>query len=341
MLTIILSVSCQSDQAGGDKAGIGQEVGQDSLKEDNAAQDGAMLIDSLSRLIAQDSTNAELYGHRAKAHYRQQNIKQAIADMEQALALDKEEMDYYLALAEYYMTLGQSGRARETLEKMLLLYPDQPDGLIMMAEIFFFTKQYREAMTYLNHVQEVNPYKPKTYYVKGLMYKETGDTAKAIEQMQKALEYDPDYYAACLDLGRLYQYSDPNASAAYYERAKKIAPLSIEVRHHLAQLYQAYGKYQAALDEYRGLLAEVDSTYTEAHYNMGYIYLVELGRYDQAISSFSKAIEQEADYYQAYYNRGLAHEQKGLKSKARQDYEQALRIKNDFRPAIDGLSRLK
>ena len=51
---------------------------------------------------------------------------------------------------------------------------------------------------------------------------------------------------------------------------------------------------------------------------------MKLGNIDMAIADFSQAIRIRPNYSLAFYDRGGAHERKGLKSKALADYEKAL-----------------
>ena len=46
-------------------------------------------------------------------------------------------------------------------------------------------------------------------------------------------------------------------------------------------------------------------------------------------------------YHQAFYNRGLAYERKGVLDSAAMDFQQTLRIKPDYDPAALGLQRLQ
>jgi tetratricopeptide (TPR) repeat protein len=61
------------------------------------------------------------------------------------------------------------------------------------------------------------------------------------------------------------------------------------------------------------------------HYNRG-MFNWDLGEYDRAISDFTKALEIDQRYADAYYNRGLAYKYKGQYDKAITDYNKAIEI---------------
>jgi tetratricopeptide (TPR) repeat protein len=67
---------------------------------------------------------------------------------------------------------------------------------------------------------------------------------------------------------------------------------------------------------------------------------VHLGVYDVAIRYFSKAIEADPGYYEAYYNRGYSFELLGDVMNARNDYKTSLRIRPDYQLSIEALNRL-
>lgn len=63
----------------------------------------------------------------------------------------------------------------------------------------------------------------------------------------------------------------------------------------------------------------------EQHYQRG-VALTEKGRYEQAISEFTKAIEMDSTYSDAYSGRGRAYCRKGDCSSAIADYTQAIEL---------------
>ncbi len=77
-----------------------------------------------------------------------------------------------------------------------------------------------------------------------------------------------------------------------------------------------------------------------AHYNKGYVHLVYKEEYAEAVSAFSRAIEIDNEYTDAYYNRGFAYELMGDLAGARKDYERVLRMKVNDDKAVEGLNRL-
>ena len=59
-------------------------------------------IKLFSDSIAMDSTDAHLYVNRAKAYFANEQIGQAMIDINKSLQLDPNDMDTYLLLADVY-----------------------------------------------------------------------------------------------------------------------------------------------------------------------------------------------------------------------------------------------
>ena len=71
----------------------------------------------------------------------------------------------------------------------------------------------------------------------------------------------------------------------------------------------------------------------DAYFNRGYAY-GESGNSDRAIADYSEAIRLKPNDAEAYYNRGYAYgEKKGDHDRAIADYSEAIRLKPDFAKA--------
>jgi len=65
------------------------------------------------------------------------------------------------------------------------------------------------------------------------------------------------------------------------------------------------------------------------YYNRGAAHYSD-GRYDKAISDYSRFIEINPDYADSYYRRARAYEAKGRYEQAVSDYDECIRIRPDF-----------
>jgi tetratricopeptide (TPR) repeat protein len=179
----------------------------------------------------------------------------------------------------------------------------------------------------------------RPFMVKGLCYKDLGDTTKAIENYLEAVTENPDNYDAYVELGILHWAKGDPLAEGYLKSALDIKPNAIDGLYALAMQYQSTDKLNEAMETYTQILS-IDSTYKTAYYNMGYIQYQYLQLYNEALANFDTAVKMDPKYYQAVYMRGLCYEAKGDLAKAKREYSYAIELNPDYKLAADGLTRL-
>jgi len=91
--------------------------------------------------------------------------------------------------------------------------------------------------------------------------------------------------------------------------------------------YDETGKYDKAITSYSKAI-ELDPNHALSYYNRGCAY-GEIGAYDKAIADYNKAIELNPNDALAYYNRGLACSKRGEVPKAVSDLEKCIELSTD------------
>jgi len=306
----------------------------------NTTGNDSVTIDNLSKAIRDDPKNADLFFNRSQLYFGENKIDEAINDMSIAIKLDSLNPDLYIKAAEYYLLKGNSGKAKETLEKCTSLVPENTRALTGLAKIHLYVQQYKESMEYLLKAQKINKHMPDIYFIKGLIYKETFDTVRAIDNFQITVDKEPDHYEAYMMLGSLYSKQKNNLAIDYFNNAKRLVPQSIEAYYMSGMHYQGMQNYDSALVEYENIINNIDSTYYPAHFNAGYINMQYLGNYEKATGYFSGAINYNKQYAEAFHNRGYCYEKLNEFEKARKDYKKAMEIIPNYQLSIDGLNRI-
>jgi len=104
-------------------------------------------------------------------------------------------------------------------------------------------------------------------------------------------------------------------------------------------IHRKNGELQRALDDFNAAL-ELDANLAEAYLNRGTVYFLA-GQSDAAIADYEKALDLgTARPWAAWYNIGLAYEEKKDKAKAREAYAKAVELNPSFAPARDKLAEL-
>jgi tetratricopeptide (TPR) repeat protein len=308
----------------------------ESKKEAEAPQD---YIEQLSDQIIESPNDGNLYVKRALAYTERNLMELAIKDARRALSIDSTVSYYHQVLGEVSFLKGELGPARRQLQRAAELDPSNTDALLKLAEVRFLLRRYEEALIAVNDALREDEQLAQGYFIKGYVYKETGDTTTSISSFQTAIEVNPDFYEAYMELGSLFAYQGDPIALEYFNSALAINPNSAEAFYHKGMFFQAGSRIDQARDTYFELL-QADPNNVLGYYNLGYLYLTEYLAFDTAVAYFDSAAAVRPDYIDAIYNRGLAYEEMELYGEAEDNYRQALLINPQYDLAARGLSRI-
>lgn len=296
-------------------------------------------ISSINEKIKQENNNASLYFQRAQLHFEDKNLESSLNDVGRALKLDSSSADSYLLLADIHFIRKEGMKAKEALNKCLEIDPQKTEAYLKLSEIYFLVEQYGKSIEFINQALKIDKHNSKAYFMKGMNYKYNGDTANAISSMQTAVEQDNDFYDAYIQLGLMYGAKHDSVAIHYYDNAFRINVKSIEALYGKSLFLQEHGQPEKAIEGYQRIL-EIDKTKAVAYFNIGYVNLVYLEKLPEAKENFTKAIELNPNYFEAYCNRGIACEQMKDLKRAELDFRKALEIQPDYTPAAKGISRV-
>ena len=173
-LVLLFAVSCKPQKK--------QENTQPETKVDSSS------IEILSQKISAGDKSPELFVRRAQAYVDNNQFERGIKDMDVALSIDSTNTANYLLLAEYQMLLGRSGKAKESLEKCLEYDEANVDAMLKLAEIHLYVQQFKESMDWALKAQGSTTTNAHVFFIKSLIYKETGDTLRAIDNLFATVE---------------------------------------------------------------------------------------------------------------------------------------------------------
>lgn len=289
--------------------------------------------------IKNDPNDAALYIERGQLAVENNDPELALADMNRSKSLDSLNADIWvfagqLSFLGLYVELAKSQFLRA------LSFDDKhKDALCELAKLNFELRDFEKAYYYANDAIRADEQYYLPYFVKGMILLVAGDTAKAVRSMQTSLDLNPDFYTGFIKLGSLYEQAGKQLALDYYNSAISINKKNVEAYYYKGIYLQNDLKLEEAYQVYDQIIS-IDSTYPFAYYNQGFICLEYLGEYEIGIEQFSKAITYQADYFDAYYNRGLCYENLGDLVQAESDYREALKIRPDYDLAAIGLSRI-
>lgn len=319
--------------------------GSDNEKKTDAKNDSIIEkinspeLKELNKKILDDPNNAALYNERAQLYIKLKQLDLAMGDANRALKIDSTKAEFYITFADVNFALNKTRQAKETLEKAVKKFPENTEGLLKLGELFFLVRQYENALTHINKALKLDENLAKAYYLKGSVFKEMGDTAKAISSMQTATEQDNRYFDAFLDIGMLYASRKNPMAFEYYDNALRLRPTDVNVMYAKAKLMQDLDRIEDAELLYDKLL-NINPNNEQVLYNLGAITLDKKKDAVKAIDYFSKAITIAPNYTEAYFARGVCYELLKDVNNATADYKMCLQITPNYELAVEALNGL-
>ena len=330
---VILSITaCNSSE---------NKTASTEMKADSAVITGAPvpqeLVD-LNKAVKASPGNPSSYNDRAKYYVLHKQLDLAYEDLAKGFQLDTSYMPLYNTLADYHLHKGEPAQAKAALENALKVNKKSYMTYVKLGELYYLVKKYDLAFEKINEGLKINKYYSDGYFWKGMIYKDKKETDKAISNFMTAVEQDPENFKAYMQMGLISIEKGKADALDHFNAAIRIRPNSTEGYYARAYYYQTHKELDKAIQDYTKV-TELDSTYTNAHYNLG-IIRYELRVVDLASLDFSRVIKLNPKYAEAYYMRGLCEEAKNKNQEAIADFEFALSLKNDYYLAKQAITRV-
>lgn len=217
--------------------------------------------------------------------------------------------------------------------------PKNPAALVALATTYAQQGDHEKAFYYTNEALRIDKKYRDAYVLKGSIYLSLDNRDLAKSSYQTAIDQDPEFFAAYLKLGLLYQEEGNPLCIQYFITATQIRPNNIEAYYNLAYAYQEFDRLEEAQQTYRKMLVK-DPTFTPPLFQMGWIKQFKQNDIDSAIYFYNETLQKEPRYVEAWHNLGLAYEGKGEKYQAIQYYKKAVKYNPDFTLSRDALERL-
>ena len=185
--------------------------------------------------------------------------------------------------------------AIERYTEAISVYPIVPEFYFNRAVAFRGTRRFDLAIRDLEKVIQLDPKLPmpmwtELYYALGTVYQENGEYAKALDNLNKALTLDPAH----------------------------------------AKSYNNRGNTHFFLKEYEKALADINKSLEITESSLGYYSRAKIyegkGDSQKAVADYTKAVELNPRFAEAYSNRGLLFQKQGIIDLAHQDFTKAITI---------------
>jgi tetratricopeptide (TPR) repeat protein len=237
----------------------------------------------------------DFYAHyyRGMCHERLDDLPQALVDFNLAIELQGDRATFYRKRGHVRQKLGDLTAAMTDYDEAIRLDPRMAEAYARRAEIYINRGDLAAALMECDRAIQLNSKLIGAYYQRGVINTEFGNL-----------------HAALADYHRLIQLN-PQDINAYIQRG---------------WIYFRHGEYPTAMEDCEQVLA-IDRDSIPANYLLGVVRSLS-GFKQEAIFSFTRAIDLNPDFVCALYHRGLLrHDLKDVE-RAMDDFKSAQEIQN-------------
>ena len=306
--------------------------------EDNAIYNSDPRLKEITGRINNNPKSAELFFARGKMLYKLKQDTLALKDFKMATVLDTGNAAYFSAVGDVLFESKDINGSVEWLQKAIRINPAEPKARLKIAKLFLFTQDYPKAFEQINIVLRKNIYNPEAYFLKGMLYKDMKDTAKAISNFQTSLQVAPDYKDAVVQLGLMYSAKNDPLAIKYFDNAYHMDSTDVMPVFARGVYYQNNNDFVKAKEEYRKCIIR-NTHYFDAYFNLGYI-LMQQDSAEKAFRMYDIVAKMQPDNPTAYYDRGVCNEMLKKIPEAVLDYKKAAVLDTGYHSPRIALKRL-
>lgn len=236
---------------------------------------------------------------------------------------------------EQGMALFEAGDyegALPQLEEALQADATHTGALVALGRIRLDLGLYAEALEPLRIARELDGKNPQVFYLLGELASAQGDVIASEKNFRKATELDPDFTDAHIRLGMvLSEQRRLNDAVKSFERAIFLDRMAVVARYHLAQVCIETEDFQRALGQLH-MVKELHPDYAPVYVLQGDIFQ-RLGDHRQAVVELTKAVELGAGDATVQYRLGRSHLALGNKEKALRAFLATIEQDAEYWPA--------
>lgn len=232
---------------------------------------------------------------------------------------------------------GHLDAARRIYSRILCHSPENSDALHLLGVIAHQAGEYDNAIRLISRAIQLTPEQASYYLNLGNAYRESNLLAQAVTCFSKAIYLNPDYAEAYFNIANtLFVQGELDSAVRNYEYALKLRPNLTEALLNLGEIFEQQGAPDKAIVSYRRALG-LKPDCTDACVRLGSLYQ-KMNDHAQAIRIFKSALSANLpESYRIYNNMGVSHRALGRADDAVDCFQKALKLNPAYAPACYNL----
>lgn len=266
-------------------------------------------------VTAASTAGAGFHYSIAILHALNENMEEAIREMEEATGLDPASPYLAKELASLYTEKGDAAKAMMICQKILQEHPDDIDTRLLLGGLYLNRKDYQGAAAEYRRVIGLDPKKTAALFYLGTSLGEMKKFDEAAIAFQELLKIEPDHFMGNYYLARiLAEMKRYDEAEAGFKKAISLRPQVEAAMIELAGLFERQRKIPQAIEVYRNFI-DLFPARLQARIKLGELYLQEQ-RYDEAEIAFQEALALDVKNREVRITLGLIHLERGQHDKA-------------------------
>lgn len=286
----------------------------------------------LKELLAIESSNISFLQAAGYCCHELKQYDESLQYFSKILELDSNNYNSLFFISKMLTELERYEESMEYLNRLIKLKPDDPNNWFYKASNLVALGQYDEADTYFDKAIKLNPALIHVWYQKALNLITLKHYEEAISCLDKVIKLNPSLDAPWYTKGKiLTELNRYEESIEYLDKAIEINPKYLFAYNTKGIALIELGKFDDAIECFDEVLF-LDPTNSVALHFMGYLCLVGLKDYNQAIKYIKVALKLDPDNSMNWNNLGDAYLNLGEYGKALECCDKARSLdSNNFR----------
>jgi tetratricopeptide (TPR) repeat protein len=299
----------------------------------NIENDRKTAITELNGVVADHADRKDAYVVLALLHSQANDVSAARQILEKGAAANPGDASLLLALAKLELQQKNTEKAEEIIKQLIAAQPNELQHRALLANIYMNAKRNEDAEKVVREAIQQDTKDARRYEMLTELLIKTNQLPKAIEELIKASEANPDTATLRFDLASVYEKTGQAAKAeevfSQIIKNSENKPDVLTAKNKLAQLQLAQGK----VDDANKLIEDILKENPQDNQALLLQGKIALGRKDaqKAIASFRSILKDQPNSGEVLNLLAMANLLDGKPALAQENLEQAITAKpEDF-----------
>lgn len=311
-----------------------------SIGEVNLDSTRIMGLESLNELIEDYPKSGEARFRRAQLNYEMGHFEPAISDINEALSLEPEKLNYTFLKSRILFELNRFGEALDDAELAAGAGLETPFFYVHLAKLYLRVDSLNLAEQYANEAMRMAPNLTEALRINGELQLKTENFGTALSTLSKTLTLEKDNPETYDLIAKVYMKLGKLDSAAKFNEMGfgHGSGKNVGLWYNRAKIMERLGNDEGALQAFKYVVV-LSPKETEVYQDLAEVYM-RRGDFKLAFASFQKAMDQSPKEKSFYLRAGYCLERLYDYKQAQELYLKAEKIFPDENQFSEGFDRM-